>query len=71
MSFWDVHFLSGVVFGLVYLIGTTYLFGSWTFRTQSTFQVSRAGRFILWLGLFVGLSLVHLWLDAWNPRLWI
>ncbi len=64
MSFWDVHFLSGVVFGLAYLIGTTYGFGSWAWRIHGTFQVSRAGRFILWFGLLFGLSLLHLWLDG-------
>ena len=69
MSFWDYHFLAG--FGLALLIGTICGFGYYRFRTLSTLAESKAGRFILWLAFFFSLSLLHLWLDTFNPVLWI
>ena len=69
MSFWDYHFLAG--FGLALLTGTICGIGYYRYRTLSTLAESKAGRFILWLGFFFSLSLLHLWLDIYNPVLWI
>ena len=69
MSFWDLHFLAG--FGLALLIGIIFGFGYSKYRTRLTFLGSKAGRFILWVSFFFSLSLLHLWLDSYNPVLWI
>jgi len=69
MSYWDLHFLAGC--GLVLLMLTISGIGFYAFQTRSTIQESKAGRFILWLGFFSSLSLLHLWLDTFNPVLFI
>ncbi len=69
MSFWDVHFLAG--FGLALLIGTICGIGYSMFRTRLTSAKSKAGRFTLWLAFFFSLALLHLWLDSFNPVLFI
>ena len=69
MSFWDLHFLAGC--GLALLTGTIYGLGYYRYRTRSTSQESRAARFILWLGFFSSLALLHLYLDTFNPVLFI
>jgi len=69
MSFWDVHFLAG--FGLACLIGTICGIGYCKYRTLGTLAGSKAGRFTLWAGFFFSLALLHLWLDSFNPVLWI
>ena len=69
MSFWDYHFLAGC--GLALLIGTISGLGYYKYRTRLTFLESKAGRFILWLGFFYSLALLHLWLDTYNPVLFI
>ncbi len=69
MSFWDLHFLVG--FGLALLIGIIFGIGYSRYKTRLTFLEPRAGRFILWVCFFFSLSLLHLWLDTYNPVLWI
>jgi hypothetical protein len=69
MSFWDFHFLAG--FGLALLIGIISGIGYYKYRTRLTSLESKAGRFILWLGFFFSLALLHLWLDIFNPILFI
>ncbi len=69
MSFWDLHFLVG--FGLALLIGIIFGVGYSRYKTRLTFLESRAGRFILWVCFFFSPSLLHLWLDTYNPVLWI
>lgn len=69
MSFWDMHFLAG--FGLALLIGIMYGIGCSRYRTLSTFRESRVARFTLLFVFFFSLSLLHLWLDSFNPILFI
>jgi len=65
MSFWDLHFLGGFLVSL--LIGTIFSFGYSKYKTRLIFLESKAGRFILWVGFFFSLALLHLWLDSFNP----
>ena len=69
MSHWDLHFLAGC--GLSLLMLTIFGIIYYKYQTLSTLQESKAGRFILWLGFFFSLSLLHLWLDTFNPVLFI
>lgn len=73
MSYWDVHFLVGFIVALLIMI---IYGGLWDYLNRSTSVQCTEGLFIiytcLWLILlFVVLSLLHLWLDVVNPRLWL
>ena len=69
MSFWDFHVLAACSLSL--LIGTIYGLGFYKFPTLLTSREYRAVRFMLWLCFFFSQSLLHLYLDYYNPVLWV
>jgi cytochrome b561 len=77
MSYWDLHFLAGFLVSL--LILTIYGFGFWEYSRRSYsqglshqqedhFMYGTFFYFTAWLFL---LGLLHLWLDTYNPILFI